>query len=495
MGAPPQFNIVLTDRLLRSWIKCRRKAWLDQNGDQTKRVWTAHRSLQLQAQHQSFTSFLTDKPKRGLLACERGEEGVIGLRLKGKGPESEQVLEVHPSLLQKIKGNSCWGKFAYRPVLAQQGRKLTRELRLIISLQAILLEALQESPVTEGITVRLQKDYLKVETIFITKILRRQVIEALRKLKIDLVSTKAPPLTSDRRKCNLCSWRDVCDLTAKTEGHLSEISGIGGRRLQMLHEVGVYQTKDLAVANADDLSEKLKQFGEQHQRIASKLITQAKVQNSQLEQRLIHDTCLPELNNAPGLLFYDIESDPDLQEDFLHGFLHVTTLANQQLAIKSSKYHPLLVIKEHGDKKYWNRLRRKLLTYPDWPILHYGETESLSLCKLAKHQGASDEELISIRNRLIDVHKRLTSFWCLPLNSYSLKTVANWLEFSWHKEHLDGSRALLWWRQWKSSEGTKSSKNKLLKRIFKYNLDDCMATYQVAKWLFKKDKELLNKNI
>ena len=37
----------LSDRLLRSWLRCRRKAWLDRHGDSAERLWNPHRALQL----------------------------------------------------------------------------------------------------------------------------------------------------------------------------------------------------------------------------------------------------------------------------------------------------------------------------------------------------------------------------------------------------------------------------------------------------------------
>ena len=41
--APP----VLTDRLLRSWLRCKRRAWLDRHGPAERRQWSAHRALAL----------------------------------------------------------------------------------------------------------------------------------------------------------------------------------------------------------------------------------------------------------------------------------------------------------------------------------------------------------------------------------------------------------------------------------------------------------------
>ena len=58
-------NTILTDRLLRNWIRCKRKAWLDLHGDETKRLWSAHRTLHLDHQQKSFAALITQQPGSG----------------------------------------------------------------------------------------------------------------------------------------------------------------------------------------------------------------------------------------------------------------------------------------------------------------------------------------------------------------------------------------------------------------------------------------------
>ena len=50
MGATPFADKPLTDRLLRSWVRCRRRAWLDRHANPNDRLYTAHRTLQLDDQ-------------------------------------------------------------------------------------------------------------------------------------------------------------------------------------------------------------------------------------------------------------------------------------------------------------------------------------------------------------------------------------------------------------------------------------------------------------
>ena len=79
----PVTNAPLTDGLLRGWLRCRRRAWLDRHGPSELRRWNAHRALALQDQHLRFQQFLREPPGRGPKACLEGASSVMGLRLRG----------------------------------------------------------------------------------------------------------------------------------------------------------------------------------------------------------------------------------------------------------------------------------------------------------------------------------------------------------------------------------------------------------------------------
>ncbi len=487
MGDTPGAAFVLTDRLLRSWIRCRRKAWLDRFGDSNQRLWTAHRTLQLDSQQKSFEALIPCKPGRGEEACKEGYLGVVGLRLKGEGPEGNKI-EDHPPLLKRTVGESRWGQFIYQPVLARQGRKVTREHRLSLALTGGLLEIFQKAKVPEGLVISRTESSLKVDRVFLTKTLRKQLTESLERLSRDLKNNSPPPLPADRRKCTLCSWRGLCNAEAIDEGHLSEVSGVGARRIQILNQVGIFNLEDLANTDPTNLTKHLESFGSQHGAIAQVLIAQAKAQKDGLVERLDMNPSLPELKDAQGILLYDIESDPDARDDFLHGFLRISRKKNGQWDLGRAKYHPLLVMHEHGEERSWKRIKKLIDFYQGWPILHYGETESLTLYQMGKRQGDLDDEIENLQSRLINVHDRLAKHWRLPLNSYGLKTVASWLNFHWRKKGVDGAMALLWWRQWRGSNPKTRGNTNLLRRIMDYNQDDCQATWMVTQWLLEKDK-------
>jgi len=475
----------ITDRLLRSWLRCRRRAWLDRHGDAGQRLWTAHRALALSDQLASFQSLLPEKPGHGEAACAAGAPGVVGLRLQSTGARGVS-LQAHPALLERVAGPSVWGDHAYRPVLGRQGRNLTREHRLLLTFWGRLLAERQQAPVPQALVVAGSGRGLQRERLPLSAGLQGQLDEALAKLAAELQRDQPPPLVADRKKCVLCSWRGLCDREAAAQGHLSEVSGIGGKRRELLLEQGITSLPQLAATNPEQLAEALAVHGDQHRDMAEALVAQARVQASGQPERLDADAPeasgpLPELAGAPGVLLYDIESDPDARDDFLHGFGVVPRLADGRWPRQPDpawRYQPLLALQEHGEARLWHRLQRYLARYPGWPLLHYGETEAIALVRLAQRQGAREAEITALRARLLDVHARLRRHWRLPVSSYGLKAVASWLGFRWSQAGVDGARCLLWWRQWRRDGGVAR-----LERIFTYNRDDNLATWVVVRWL------------
>ena len=300
----------LTDTLLRSWLRCRRKAWLDRHGPEELQRWNAHRSLALQEQLLRFQQLLPQKPRQGLQACEEGHQAVMGVRLRGSGPQ-ELSLEAHPTLLLRVNTPSRWGGHGYQPVLARQGRRTTREHRLLLVLWGRLLAHHQGARVPQGLVLAGQGGRLVQERLTLSPALEGQVDESLMRLAEDLQRSTPPSLVNDRKKCTLCSWRQLCDQEAAREGHLSEVSGVGSKRRDLLLQVGIHTLRDLAEADPSQLATALEPHGDQHRDMAPQLVAQAQVQATGQPERLLEGDGLEELEQAPGVLIYDIESDPD----------------------------------------------------------------------------------------------------------------------------------------------------------------------------------------
>ena len=152
--------------------------------------------------------------------------------------------------------------------------------------------------------------------------------------------------------------------------------------------------------------------------------------------------------------------------------------------IKDDFYDPILNLK-NNTKKSNQEIIQKLFSKKYWPVLHYGETERIAILNLARQLDLDIKEIEILKSRFIDLHLIVRGSWILPIRNYSLKTVANWMGFNWKQKNVSGSKALYWWIQYKST-----SNDLFLKKIIKYNRDDCLATLHIAKWLIKKNEKI-----
>ena len=475
----------IKDQLLRSWIRCRRKAWLEIYGDKHKKLWTAHSSLQLNHQIDCFNHLSQKSYGIGIQACEQGKNIAYGIRLKYHLKE-KKIIKVNLPLIKKTSGESIWGNFSYQPVLARQGKKLTREHKLILSMAGLLIKDLQNTRVSTGLILHKENQNIRTEKIRLTDKMDKELFDILSSLEKDIESESPPPITSNRKKCTICSWRKECESEAVKEGSLSDLSGIGAKRENILLKIGIKNIDDLSKIKHYKLKEQLEKFGTQHGEISKQIILQSQSQIKNKAIRLKPKLVMNSLTEAKGFFIYDIESDPDIKHDFLHGFIRLPGSISDNLYLEKIKYSPLLNLDRNTESFLWKRIKRKIDNNKDFPILHYGETELISLLKLYENQGASSSEIDTLKKRLIDIHQLIREYWCLPVRNYGLKSISEWIGFKWQQSNADGARALLWWRQWKKSRRLNKMYSKNLKSIFNYNRDDCIATLMVANWLIDK---------
>jgi len=461
---------------LKSFIRCKRKAWLDFKGDKSYEVWSAHKAIDKVNQFQIFSKLCNGEIYTGLKACENGYQGVIGLKIKGNLFQNINA-EIRPQLLVKTKGKSKWGQYKYLPAVYKLGHKTTKEHLFDLAFSSILLGTFQESKIEKGLVISSFDKKVNVEEIYLNKKLRKKVLNVLLSLN-ECFEGFMPEITKDRKKCTICSWQKFCDKEAKENGYLTDIDGIGSKTASLLITNGISDTQTLASYSEKQLGEKLSKFNDQKYEKASLFVKQAqayisgepyRISNKNETNDLLEKTCA-------GFYIFDIESSPDDKHDFLYGFLKINNL----LAKKEDLiYQPIFNLKNNKKESY-RKIIEILFSQKEWPVLHYGETEKIAIINIAKNLNFSFEEIDSLASRFIDLHTLIRKSWILPLKNYGLKNVSNWLGFEWEQKNVSGSKALYWWIQYQITEN-----EIFLRKIIQYNKDDCLATLKIAEYLIK----------
>ncbi len=461
---------------LKSFIRCKRKAWLDCKGKKSDEIWSPHKAIDKINQFQIFSEFCNGDIYSGLKACKNGYKGVIGLKIKGNFFQNINA-EIRPQLLVKTKGKSLWGKYKYLPAVYKLGHKTTKEHLFDLAFSSMLLESFQESKIEKGLVISGFYKKVNVEEIYLNEKLRKKVLNTLLNLN-ECLEGFIPEITKDRKKCTICSWQKFCDKAAKENGDLTDIDGIGSKTASLLITNGISDTQTLASYSEKQLGEKLSKFNDQKFEKASIFLKQAQSYISGEPYRLSNKNETNDLLEKTRLGFYifDIESNPDENHDFLYGFLKINNLFTKK---EKLIYKPILNLKNNKGESY-KKILEILFLQKDWPVLHYGETEKIAIINIAKNLNFSFEEIDSLASRFIDLHSLIRKSWILPLKNYGLKTISNWLGFEWMQKNVSGSKALYWWIQYQITEN-----EIFLKKIIQYNKDDCLATLQIAEYLIK----------
>lgn len=469
---------MITDQLLIDYKRCQRRAYLNIHGD--KKLSDPEKDfrvkLKQEANRHIQNTLLQFYPNYVQVPTHLSQSGKIEatkeLMTKGvdyiyqgllRRDDYAKPLVGMPHLLIKQPGESCFGDWQYFPVTIQLGRRPKPEYKLIAAFYAYLLIHLQQNqPQKAKIILRRQNEYRVNLNLWLHRLQQN-----LAHLLTSINSSENPEIFISRQRCNLCQWYTHCYSIAQTEKHLSLVPGVTPSRYQQLKNLGIDNIPSLASVSPQQLTKKI------HPSIANQLQKQAfsLVMNQafSIDNQGYWSQKLP---LSPIELYFDIEAEPERELDYLLGVLVVNRETNTE------KFYALLAENPEAEKLVWQEFLNLVNTYPQAPIYHYSEYEVETVKRLAKLYQTSWPQSQAILDRLIDLHEYVVNSVIFPVESYSLKSLANWLGFHWRNPGVSGDQSVYWYDQW-----LKKQDRQLLELIVEYNEDDCKATKHLKDWL------------
>jgi uncharacterized protein len=471
--------MLIDDNLLFSYLRCSRRAFLNIYGD-----------LSLQDTEQDFVGKLREENVKysldvtNILTPIYHEPQTAEIDLNARFEETKLLMSrgveyIHngillfdniehtfignPTLLVKEKGFSELGPWVYYPINVNLGRRPKLEYKIISTFHSYLLTFIQEIlPPKSEIILRPFASHSVNLSIFIP-----QLTKILGELTTMLVQQAEPEVFISRQKCSLCRWYSHCKAIAKSQNHLSLIPGVTPNRYKNLQSLKITTIELLASDSSPQLDELLgADIADQIRQQAQAIIEQKPI--------LKYPKIFSNLPSSPINLYFDIEAEPDHNLDYLLGVLVVDDNNN------SKKFYPFLAEKPEQEKLIWQQFLQLVNQYPQAPIFHYSNYEIETIKRLANLYNTPIVETRKVLSRCIDLHKQVIDSVILPVESYSLKSIANWLGFTWTIPEAKGDQSVCWYDQW-----LKTGNNRLLENILSYNQDDCLATYHLKEWLGK----------
>ncbi len=369
-----------------------------------------------------------------------------------------------PTLLIKQPGKSQFGNWQYIPVNIKLGRRPKSEYKLIATFHAQILAVIQGViPSRSELILRQSKDYSVNLEYWLTR-MHEMVTDCL-----ETIATKSEPeVFISRQKCSLCHWYSHCYATAKSVQHLSLIPGITPKRYEDLNAIGVNNLESL-----NNTSEHLLQ-----EIMDNGVVWQLKQQLASLESGRAILKSNYNLSVAKSLptteieLYFDIEAEPELQIDYLLGVVLVDRVEN------TAQFYSFLAEHPEEEGAVWQQFVDFITLYPDAPIFHYSEYEVDTIKRLAKLYDTPQIKTQLLLSRLVDLHQWVRESIVFPVENYSLKSLANWLGFSWREAEGSGDQSVCWYDRWLTTQD-----RSWLDAILRYNEDDCLATLYLKNWL------------
>lgn len=496
--------MLITDNLLMAYQRCDRRSFLDVYGDLNQLDPPSDFFVKLMQETRLYQKSIIEqqsyhKPHYPQGDWKAGSQATIELMKQGvdriyrgvllqeeknessiDSPPSIITLVSRPTLLIKQPGESKLGNWIYVPTDIRLGKRPKLDYQIIIAFHSYLLENYQEVITEHGVLFLRDKGFYGVNLDLRTP----EMLEIVKELMELIVTKKEPEVFISRQKCNLCGWYSSCHKIAQSQKHLSLLPGVTPSRYQKLKLINHTTLETLAKTTPETL-ETYPEFGEG---IAKQVIQQAQ---ASLENRaLLRESRKPLVDGGfdkekdknkssllpmitPIEIYFDIEAQPELNLDYLHGLLVVNNQNNTE------KYYGLLAENSEEEEAIWERFLEIVWSYPIAPIYHFCEYETQTVKRLAKLYKTPIHLWRPLLNRFIDIHKEVTQTVTLPVESYALKPIARWMGFEWRDSKANGAQCVFWYDQWLATRD-----RTFLDAIVTYNEDDCRATQQVKNWLF-----------
>jgi uncharacterized protein len=327
---------------------------------------------------------------------------------------------------------------------------------------ALLLKKIQGAKPEEGRIINVDDEWLS----FPIEEAEPDFFEALDRILAIRAGEKPQALFTSA--CKDSPWYEECKREAEAADDIGLLYKIYKSEYRRLREAGYLTLAQLAAADPATLQDAVKG-------VSGHRLERLRLQAQSLRGRKIirlEDANLP----VSGVeLFFDIEGDPMIGVEYLHGLL--IREGGQEA------YKAFTAEQPSEEGRAWLAFCDFIEGYAGAPIYHYGWYELDAIRRLSAKYGISKKAAAALdRANMIDLNRTAQRAAIFPLYFYSLKDLAKHLGFRWRASDASGANSVLWFQEW-CEKGDRT----LLQKITDYNEDDVRATALLKDWLVRPE--------
>jgi len=289
-------------------------------------------------------------------------------------------------------------------------------------------------------------------------------------------------------KCGGCGFHGHCWPRAIAARDVALVVGIDQGLALALHRDGI-RTMDEFVARFDETSLAAYQrpWGRRLRRVGQDAASILRMANCLATGREIV-VSTPNVPALPNYVMFDVEGLPphldDLEKTYLWGL--------QVYGAMPGPYHgATAAFGEEGDREGWEgfltNARATFDEYGDLPFVHWHHYERVHLDLYVRRHGDRDGVAARIHRNLLDLLPITQDAVALPLPSYSLKVIEEYVGFKRTQEEYGGQWAMAKYIEAVETEDA-AERAAIMDAILAYNREDLAATWAVLQWLKSKGR-------
>ena len=389
-----------------------------------------------------------------------------------------------PDFLEARPGKSRFGDWEYVAYDAKSSLEIGDDTKFQLVFYSLILERLQGKRPKEAYVIDPQGNERSFQIDDFTDQfhLTREQIE-----KILEGEKPAPFLKSG---CKRTPWYSLCVNEAEGCSDVSLIYRMSQADQRRLYDSGIKTVADMANADVDDLQAKLEDWP--FDKIV-RMNNQAKVLVSN-EPMILRK---PEFPDVRYEVYFDIESDPTRDIDYILGCVVKDTRPTEPSGLGQNKETPefkyFFAKNKEEEPEMWQKFLDFFAALDDFVVYHYAYYERQVFDRLVLRYGAPAELVAKFNENTIDLNAKVVDSVVLPLYFYTLKDVAGYVGYKWNDPNAGGAESVVWYNDW-----LEKGDPEIIKRILRYNEDDVRGTLAIKEWLEKqkpsKKKEKLDED-
>jgi predicted RecB family nuclease len=284
-------------------------------------------------------------------------------------------------------------------------------------------------------------------------------------------------------KCGGCGFNERCMDKAEADHSVALVPDVDQSLARALRGIGVSTRKELlSKFDSVSLSELKRPRGQSERRVgktAERIIQFAQSMEKQEEKIL----CAPAIPHFPNYVMFDLEGMPphldEIENIYLWGM--------QVYGENPSEFMPAVTgFGPDGDRDCWlaflENAKRVFTACGNIPFVHWASYEKTKLNLYIARYGDAEGIADRVKANLLDLLTVAKNSIILPVPSFSLKIIEQYIGFKRSQSEFGGQWAMATFIE--AVETSDESKRKqLMDEILKYNREDLAATWAVFEWL------------